>query len=162
MIWISQDGQGRYVEVATVVVRPYHSRSDKEADDDEAADAPARKADEEAISVFSENLRQLLLASPLGQKRVLAVDPGFRTGCKVVCLDEYGNFLKYETIFPHAPQNQWNEAKNALMHLVDKYSIEAIGYGNGTASKETETLVRSIDFGKEVSIFMVNESGAFI
>ena len=121
-----------------------------------------QKADEEAISVFSENLRQLLLASPLGQKRVLAVDPGFRTGCKVVCLDEYGNFLKYETIFPHAPQNQWNEAKNALVHLVDKYDIEAIGYGNGTASKETETLVRSIDFGKEVSIFMVNESGASI
>jgi protein Tex len=121
-----------------------------------------QKADEEAIGVFSENLRQLLLASPLGQKRVLALDPGFRTGCKVVCLDEYGNFLKYETIFPHAPQNQWIEAKNALMHLVDKYDIQAIGYGNGTASKETETLVRSIDFGKEISIFMVNESGASI
>lgn len=121
-----------------------------------------QKADEEAISVFAENLRQLLLASPLGQKRVLALDPGFRTGCKVVCLDEYGNFLKYETIFPHAPQNQWNEAKNTLLHLVDKYQIEAIGYGNGTASKETETLVRSIDFGKAVSIFMVNESGASI
>lgn len=121
-----------------------------------------QKADEEAINVFSENLRQLLLASPLGQKRVMAIDPGFRTGCKVVCLDKYGSFLKYETIFPHAPQNQWSEAKNMLMHLVDKYDIEAIGYGNGTASKETEALVRSIDFGKDVSIFMVNESGASI
>lgn len=121
-----------------------------------------QKADEEAIGVFSENLRQLLLASPLGQKRILALDPGFRTGCKLVCIDEYGAFLYYETIFPHAPQNQWSQAKETIAHLVDKYKIEAIGYGNGTASKETETLVRSIDFGKSISIFMVNESGASI
>ncbi|MCD2422002.1 RNA-binding transcriptional accessory protein [Niabella pedocola] len=119
-------------------------------------------ADEEAINVFAENLRQLLLASPLGQKRVLAIDPGFRTGCKVVCLDESGTFLKYETIFPHAPQNDWRGATEALKRLASKYDIEAIGYGNGTASKETEKLVRSIDFGKPVSIFMVNESGASI
>lgn len=121
-----------------------------------------QKADEEAIAVFSENLRQLLLASPLGQKRVLALDPGFRTGCKLVCIDEFGNFLYYETIFPHAPQNQWSQSKETIAHLVDKYKIEAIGYGNGTASKETESLVRSIDFGKDISIFMVNESGASI
>lgn len=121
-----------------------------------------QKADEEAIGVFSENLRQLLLASPLGQKRVLALDPGFRSGCKLVCIDEYGDFLYYETIFPHAPQNQWSQSKETIVHLVDKYKIEAIGYGNGTASKETETLVRSIDFGKAISIFMVNESGASI
>ncbi|WP_300599615.1 Tex family protein [Niabella sp.] len=119
-------------------------------------------ADEEAIKVFAENLRQLLLASPLGHKRVLAIDPGFRTGCKVVCLDESGTFLKYETIFPHAPQNDWYGATEALKRLVNKYDIEAIGYGNGTASKETEKLARSIDFGKPVSIFMVNESGASI
>jgi uncharacterized protein len=119
-------------------------------------------ADEEAIKVFAENLRQLLLASPLGQKRVLAIDPGFRTGCKVVCLDESGAFLKYETIFPHAPQNEWMNAVNALKRLVSDYHIEAIGYGNGTASKETDKLVRSIDFGKPVTIFMVNESGASI
>jgi uncharacterized protein len=121
-----------------------------------------QKADEEAIGVFSENLRQLLLASPLGQKRVLALDPGFRSGCKLVCIDEYGDFLHYETIFPHAPQNQWSQSKEAIAHLVDKYKIEAIGYGNGTASKETETLVRGIDFSKPISIFMVNESGASI
>jgi protein Tex len=121
-----------------------------------------QKADEEAINVFSENLRQLLLASPLGHKRVLALDPGFRTGCKLVCLDEYGKFLHYETIFPHAPQNQWSQSVETIAHLVDKYQIEAIGYGNGTASKETETLVRSIDFGRQISIFMVNESGASI
>jgi protein Tex len=121
-----------------------------------------QKADEEAINVFSENLRQLLLASPLGQKRVMALDPGFKSGCKLVCIDEYGEYLYYETIFPHAPQNQWNQAKETIAHLADKYKIEAIGYGNGTASKETESLVRGIDFGKPMSIFMVNESGASI
>lgn len=119
-------------------------------------------ADEEAIKVFAENLRQLLLASPLGQKRILAIDPGFRTGCKVVCLDESGTFLKYETIFPHPPQNDSYGAAETLKILVAKYNIQAIGYGNGTASKETEKLVRGIDFGKPVAIFMVNESGASI
>lgn len=120
------------------------------------------KADAEAIRVFAENLRQLLLAAPLGHKRIMAIDPGFRTGCKVVCLDEHGEFLKYNTIFPHAPQNDWNVAVQTIKELVSKYNIEAIGYGNGTAGKETETLVRSIDFGKHVPIFMVNESGASI
>ncbi|MET0637695.1 MAG: Tex family protein [Chitinophagaceae bacterium] len=120
------------------------------------------RADEEAIRVFAENLRQLLLASPLGNKRVLALDPGFRTGCKVVCLDERGTFLKYQTIFPHAPQNEWQASIQTLKELVAKYDIEAIGYGNGTASKETDQLVRSIDFGRPVAVFMVNESGASI
>lgn len=120
------------------------------------------RADEEAIRVFAENLRQLLLASPLGQKRVMAIDPGFRTGCKVVCLDENGAFLKYNTIFPHAPQHDHHGAVQTIKELVARYDIEAIGYGNGTASKETEQLVRAIDFGKPVSVFMVNESGASI
>ncbi|MEO8109685.1 MAG: Tex family protein [Ginsengibacter sp.] len=124
--------------------------------------AAKTKADEEAIRVFAENLRQLLLASPLGHKRILAIDPGFRSGCKVVCLDENGAFVKYNTIFPHAPQNDWNGAVQTIKDLVAKYSIEAIGYGNGAASKETEQLVRSIDFGKPVAVFMVNESGASI
>lgn len=124
--------------------------------------ASKTKADEEAIRVFAENLRQLLLASPLGHKKIMAIDPGFRTGCKVVCLDEQGTFLKYNTIFPHAPQNDWNGATQTIKELVAKYDIEAIGYGNGTASKETDQLVRSIDFGKPVSVFMVNESGASI
>ena len=124
--------------------------------------AAKTKADEEAIKVFSENLRQLLLASPLGHKRIMAIDPGFRTGCKVVCLDEHGVFLKYNTIFPHAPQNDYNGAVQTIKELVAEYNIEAIGYGNGTASKETEQLVRGIDFGKAVSVFMVNESGASI
>lgn len=120
------------------------------------------KADEEAIRVFAENLRQLLLASPLGRKRIMAIDPGFRSGCKVVCLDEHGVFLKYNTIFPHAPQNDWNGATQIIKELVATFNIEAIGYGNGTASKETEQLVRGIDFGKPVAVFMVNESGASI
>lgn len=124
--------------------------------------ASKTRADEEAIRVFAENLRQLLLASPLGHKRIMALDPGFRTGCKLVCLDEQGTFLKYVTIFPHAPQNDWNGAIQTIKELVARYDIEAIGYGNGTASKETEQLVRSIDFGKPVSVFMVNESGASI
>jgi len=120
------------------------------------------KADEEAIRVFAENLRQLLLASPLGSKRVLALDPGFRTGCKVVCLDAQGNFLHNSTIYPHPPQHETAASIAELKRLVDRYDIEAIGVGNGTAGRETEQLVRGIDFGKHVSIFMVNESGASI
>ncbi|RPD51443.1 Tex family protein [Paracnuella aquatica] len=120
------------------------------------------KADDEAITVFTENLRQLLLASPLGNKRVLALDPGFRTGCKLVCLDAQGNLVHNTAIYPHPPQNQWQESIAEIKHLVNKYDIEAIGIGNGTAGRETETLVRSIDFGKPVSVFQVNESGASI
>lgn len=120
------------------------------------------KADEEAIHVFTENLRQLLLASPLGSKRVLALDPGFRTGCKVVCLDAQGNLVHNTTIYPHPPQHDWQKSVEEIKHLVSKYEIEAIGVGNGTAGRETEQLVRSIDFGRPVSIFQVNESGASI
>jgi len=120
------------------------------------------KADEEAIHVFTENLRQLLLASPLGSKRVLALDPGYRTGCKLVCLDEQGNFIYNTTIYPHPPQNDREKSAAELKHLVGRYNIDAIGVGNGTAGRETEQLVRGIDFGKHVSIFQVNESGASI
>ncbi|MGV3529554.1 MAG: Tex family protein [Flavisolibacter sp.] len=120
------------------------------------------QADEEAIQVFTENLRQLLLAAPLGARRVLALDPGYRTGCKVVCLDAQGAVLYNTTIYPHPPQNQWQESVEKIKSLVEKYKIEAIGVGNGTAGRETERLVRSIDFGKPVSIFQVNESGASI
>jgi protein Tex len=120
------------------------------------------KADEEAINVFTENLRQLLLSSPLGSKRVLALDPGYRTGCKLVCLYAQGNLLYNTAIYPHPPQNHWQESIAEIRHLVKKYDIEAIAVGNGTAGRETEGLVRSIDFGKHVSIFQVNESGASI
>ncbi len=119
-------------------------------------------ADEEAIKVFSENLKQLLLSSPLGSKRILALDPGFRTGCKVVCLDEQGALLYNTTIYPHPPQNEVSKTKDELQHLVDMYKIDAIAIGNGTAGRESEQLVRSIDFGKTISVFQVNESGASI
>ncbi|HUQ66446.1 MAG TPA: Tex family protein [Flavitalea sp.] len=119
-------------------------------------------ADEEAIRVFAENLRQLLLASPLGSKKIMALDPGFRTGCKVVCLDAQGNFKNYSTIFPHQPQMEVAASVAELKKLVDRFEIEAIGIGNGTAGRETEQLVRGIDFGRPVSVFMVNESGASI
>jgi protein Tex len=120
------------------------------------------KADEDAITVFTENLRQLLLASPLGSKKVLALDPGYRTGCKLVCLNEQGALVYNTTVYPHPPQNQWQESVSEIKKLVTKYDIEAIGVGNGTAGRETESLVRSVDFGKPVSIFQVNESGASI
>src|SRR5215213_10113077 len=120
------------------------------------------KADDEAINVFTENLRQLLLASPLGSKKVLALDPGYRTGCKLVCLDAQGNLVHNTAVYPHPPQNQWQESMAEIKRLVSKYDIEAIGVGNGTAGRETEQLVRSIDFGKQVNIFQVNESGASI
>lgn len=120
------------------------------------------KADEEAIHVFTENLRQLLLASPLGSKKVLALDPGFRTGCKTVCLDAQGNLVHNTTIYPHPPQSEQSKSIAELKFLVDRYDIEAIGIGNGTAGRETEQLVRGIDFGKQVMVFQVNESGASI
>jgi len=119
-------------------------------------------ADKEAISVFAENLKQLLLAAPLGQKRTLAIDPGFRSGCKVVCIDENGNFLKYNTIYPHPPQSDKFGAVNSLKNLIRQFEIEAIAIGNGTAGRETLSLVNEMDTGRPVKVFMVNESGASI
>ena len=120
------------------------------------------KADEDAIRVFAENLRQLLLSPPLGQQRVLAIDPGYRTGCKVVCLDEQGNLLHNETIFPHPPQSELNKAMSKISALVDTYKIEAIAIGNGTASRETETLIKRIRFNRDVKVFVVSEDGASV
>lgn len=128
----------------------------------EFSNSSKEKADEEAIKVFSENLQQLLLSPPLGEKRVLAIDPGYRTGCKVVCLNEQGELLHNEAIFPHPPQNQMEEAKNRISQLVKKFKIEAISIGNGTASRETEQFVRSIAFDTNVAVFVVSESGASI
>lgn len=119
-------------------------------------------ADEEAIKVFVENLRQLLLTSPLGEQRVLAIDPGFRTGCKVVCLNENGMLLHNTTIYPHPPQSRTQETVAKIQNLVKSYNIEAFAIGNGTAGRETEQLIRSIQFNRPIEIFMVNESGASI
>jgi len=120
------------------------------------------KADEYSIQVFAENLRQLLMASPLGQKNVLAIDPGFRTGCKVVCLDRQGNLIHNETIYPHPPENQVKQAEKKILSLVDAYKIEAIAIGNGTAGRETERFIKSIRFKTDVIAVMVNESGASV
>lgn len=121
-----------------------------------------QKADEEAIKVFAENLRQLLLAPPLGQKNILAIDPGLRTGCKVVCLDKQGKLLHNETIYPHPPVNKRKEAASKIQSLVNAYQIDAIAIGNGTGGRETENLIRSIRFPKDIFAVMVNESGASV
>jgi uncharacterized protein len=120
------------------------------------------KADIKAIDVFSENLRQLLLAPPLGEKRILAIDPGYRTGCKVVCLDEKGDLLNNETIYPHAPQNDTAMAMKKIRSMVNAYNIEAISIGNGTASRETEFFIKKIAFDKPIQVFVVSEAGASV
>lgn len=120
------------------------------------------KSDEEAIQVFSKNLKQLLLAAPLGNKRILAIDPGFRTGCKVVCLDETGKLLANTTIFPHPPQKDTGKASAKIAQLVESYNIEAIAIGDGTASRESETFIKHIRFKNDVLVFMVREDGASI
>ena len=126
-----------------------------------AADSKS-KADVEAIRVFAENLRQLLLAPPLGQKRVMGVDPGFRSGCKIVCLDAQGNLCHNENIYPHPPQNEHSQAKRKLQKMVEAYDIQAIAIGNGTASRETERFIQSISFDRKVQLFVVSENGASV
>lgn len=120
------------------------------------------KADSKAIAVFSENLSQLLLAAPLGEKRILAIDPGYRTGCKVVCLDEKGDLLHHDVIYPHAPQQDTATATKKLLTMVAQYKIEAISIGNGTASRETEAFVKSVAFPQSIEIFVVSEAGASV
>ncbi|WP_277632148.1 Tex family protein [Avrilella dinanensis] len=120
------------------------------------------RADRQSIEVFSTNLSQLLLAAPLGEKRVLAIDPGFKTGCKVVCLDENGQLLYNETIFPHPPQRESSQAMKKIRSMVNAYKTEAIAIGNGTASRETESFVKKIAFDRDVQVFIVNEAGASV
>lgn len=124
--------------------------------------AAKEKADQHSIMVFTDNLKQLLMQPPLGQKNVLAIDPGFRTGCKIVCLDKQGNLLHNETIYPHPPENQVRQSEKKILSLIDAYKIEAIAIGNGTAGRETERFVRNIRFDKDLIAVMVNESGASV
>lgn len=128
----------------------------------EALSAAKDKADEEAIKVFAQNLKQLLLSPPLGNKRILALDPGFKSGCKLVCLDEKGDLQHNETIYPHPPQKEIAMASKKVKSLVNAYNIEAIAIGNGTASRETEFFVKKIMFDREVQVFVVNEAGASV
>lgn len=134
----------------------------KPAIETEFAALSKEKADEEAIRIFAENLRQLLLAPPLGQKRVMGIDPGFRTGCKVVCLDAQGTLLHNEAIYPHPPKSEYAQAARKIVKLVEQYKIEAIAIGNGTASRETEQFVTSQRYDREVQVFVVSEDGASI
>lgn len=128
----------------------------------EFANLSKEHADIAAIDVFAENMRQLLLAPPLGQQRILSIDPGFRTGCKVVCLDAQGDLLHNETIYPHPPQREYAKAGNKIIQLVSTYNIDAIAIGNGTASRETENFISKLRYEKEVKVFVVSESGASI
>lgn len=148
-----------YVETA---VKDSYKRLLKPSIETEFAAITKEIADEEAIRVFVENLRQLLLAAPLGQKRVLAIDPGYRTGCKVVCLDAQGNLIHNETIYPHPPQNETSKAASKVVKLVSTYKIDAIAIGNGTAGRETERFITNLRYEKEVQVFSVSENGASI
>lgn len=143
-------------------VKDGYKRLLKPSIETEFANLAREKAEESAITVFAENLRQLLLAPPLGQKRILAIDPGYRTGCKLVCLDEQGNLLHNETIYPHPPQKEYGKAGNKVVKLVSTYRIDAIAIGNGTASRETEGFITGLRYEKEVNVFVVSESGASV
>ena len=143
-------------------VNDAYKRLLKPAIETEFAALSKEKADDEAIRVFAGNLRQLLLAPPLGQKRVLGIDPGFRTGCKIVCLDAQGTLLHNEAIYPHPPKSEYQLAGRKLVKLVEQYRIEAIAIGNGTASRETEQFVTSQRFDREIQVFVVSEDGASI
>ena len=143
-------------------VRDAYKRLLKPSIETEYAALSKEKADEEAIRVFADNLRQLLLAPPLGQKRVMGIDPGFRTGCKIVCLDAQGSLLHNEAIYPHPPKSEYSLAARKLVKLVEQYKIEAIAIGNGTASRETEQFVTSQRYDREVQVFVVSEDGASI
>ncbi len=149
-------------EQVEIAVKDAYKRLIQPSIETEFRNLSKEKADIEAIRVFAENLRQLLLASPLGQKRVMAIDPGYRTGCKVVCLDEQGNLLHHTAIFPHPPQREYLKSMSTLMELVDAYEIEAIAVGNGTAGRETEQLVNEARFDGDIQVFMVSENGASV
>ena len=143
-----------YVEAAVI---DGYKRLMKPSMETEFAKLSKENADEAAIAVFAENMRQLLLAPPLGQKRVLAIDPGFRSGCKVVCLDEQGGLLYNETIYPHPPKNEFKKGGNKIVKHVLTYKIDAIAIGNGTASRETEQFITSLRYEKDVKVFVVSE-----
>lgn len=149
-------------EPVRMAVDDSYKRLLKPSIETEFAASSKEKADREAIRIFEENLRQFLLSPPLGQKRVMGIDPGFRTGCKVVCLDRQGNLLHNETIYPHPPQNDRTGAMKKIAHLVEQFDIQAIAVGNGTAGRETEQLVQNIRYDREVQVFSVSENGASI
>ncbi|QBO58777.1 Tex family protein [Chryseobacterium salivictor] len=146
----------------SLAIKDSYKRLLEPAISNETLQEAKEKADQKAIEIFAENLRQLLLAPPLGEKRILAVDPGFKSGCKIVCLDEKGDLLHNETIYPHAPQNEAGMAMKKIRSLVNSFNIEAISIGNGTASRETEFFIKKIAFDKPPQVFIVSEAGASV
>ena len=149
-------------EQIALAVKDSYKRLLEPAISNEALQEAKEKADKKAIEIFSENLSQLLLAPPLGEKRILAIDPGYKSGCKVVCIDEKGDLLHNETLYPHAPQNESGMAMKKIRSMVNAYNIEAISIGNGTASRETEFFIKKIAFDKPLQVFMVSEAGASV
>lgn len=155
-------GYGRCSTLVGEAVADSFKRLLKPSIETEFATLSKENADSDAIAVFAENLRQLLLAAPLGQKRVMGIDPGFRTGCKVVCLDEQGNLLHHEAIFPHPPRNEQIEASTQIKEMVKKYGVEAIAIGNGTASRETDRFIKTLGLADSIQVFTVSEDGASV
>jgi uncharacterized protein len=155
-------GRNASSDIVTAAVKDSWKRLLSASMETEFRNISKEKADIEAIGVFADNLRQLLLGSPLGEKNVLAIDPGFRTGCKVVCLDRQGNFIHNETIYPHPPQNETAKSIKKILSLVNAYKIEAIAIGNGTASRETEDFIKWVKFENDIQVFVVSEAGASI
>lgn len=149
-------------EQIALAIKDSYKRLLEPAISNEALQEAKEKADKKAIEIFSENLSQLLLAPPLGEKRILAIDPGYRSGCKVVCIDEKGDLLHNETLYPHAPQNESGMAMKKIRSMVNAYNIEAISIGNGTASRETEFFIKKIAFDKPLQVFVVSEAGASV
>jgi uncharacterized protein len=155
-------GRNESTEQVKIAIKDSYKRLLEPAISNETLQEAKAKADEKAIDVFAGNLGQLLLAPPLGEKRILAIDPGFRSGCKIVCLDEKGDLLYNETIYPHAPQNESGMAMKKIRSMVNAYNIEAISIGNGTASRETEFFIKKIAFDKPLQVFVVSEAGASV
>ncbi len=159
-IFIKNEGQS--ADQIRIAVKDAYQRLLKPSLEKEVVNSMKQSADEQAIKMFAENLKQLLLQAPIGKLRVLAIDPGFKSGCKVVCLSELGELLHNETIFPHPPQRKSSEAMAKISRLVETYKIEAIAIGNGTAGRETENLIKKVRFRTDLQVFVVNEAGASI
>lgn len=159
---IIKTNQPELVEIMEDAIKDSYSRLLEPSLSNERLNEAKLLADKNSIQVFSNNLKQLLLAAPLGEKRILAIDPGYRSGCKIVCLDEKGDLLHNETVYPHAPQNEKQQAAGKIKSLVNAYQIEAISIGNGTASRETENWIQNIPFDRNLKVFVVNEAGASI
>lgn len=159
---IIKTNQSELVEIMEDAIEDSYKRLLEPSLSTERLNEAKLAADKNSIQVFSNNLKQLLLAAPLGEKRILAIDPGYRSGCKIVCLDEKGDLLHNETVYPHAPQNEKQQASSKIKSLVNAYQIEAISIGNGTASRETENWIQNIPFDRNLKVFVVNEAGASI